>query len=144
MNLKVLCTCAVAALCVMATPAMSAGLILSNFLFEDSRMSVDEEVDGSLIITFLKPGPLALERGIKEGDVLFSGTLYVDGYMNGHGYAFKKGCPPALYAFDMKGVLYGQDGATLYGAPPVFAKDSCEVVDYNDRSKYTTLYIVPG
>jgi hypothetical protein len=107
------------------------------YTFEDSTMSTNEEND-ILTIVFLEPGPSAKERGIKPYEVLFEGTVDWNGQLSGKTYAFKDGCLPEPYGFDVKGVLTSYQ-IDLFGTPPIFRGESCEVDHYSDMDPSTHL-----
>lgn len=99
------------------------------YQFGDSVMKVSLSPQNEVTISYAEPGPMAQALGIAPNTLFFKGVKDANSWLSGVAYGFKAGCPPATYAFDLKG-LAGQT-IMLYGAPPVFAKDSCKVDHYS-------------
>lgn len=131
---------ALRALIAILTVVYASTAYAYTYMFNDSTMSAYEE-NGVLTIVFLEPGSSAKERGIKPYEVLFEGSSNWSGQLSGKAYAFKSGCIPEEYGFEVKGSLTGNQ-IDLFGIPPIFRTESCAVDHYSDMDPATHLTLI--
>ena len=73
---------------------------------------------------------------VREGTVLFKGTVDANGWVNGTAYVFKRGCPPASY--DVSGEKTNSR-ILLRGEAPIFETNSCDIASYDPSSRNSRL-----
>ena len=101
-----------------------------------SRMSVDTYA--GTVYTAPRSG---MARTVSPGQVLFTGTFYADGWVDGTTFTFKRGCAPLPYR--VSGERFGDGTIVLRGIAQRRDPNSCRSLGLNPNSPHGELVFTP-
>lgn len=113
------------------------------YIYEHNGSVMDWFMTGHTVrVTYSVPRPGLQDAGVREGTIMFEGT--VDGGRGGRyegtAYAFKAGCRPAAYR--VIGYDEGPDRIVLRGPAPVRDREGCAVTGYSATSPHARLIFI--
>jgi uncharacterized protein len=98
-----------------------------------STMQMSTDGNNNVVIRYSSP---RAGLPVREGTVLFEGTVDANGNMSGTAYTFRRGCDPAGY--DVSGAQTNSR-IVLRGAAPVRDADSCDIISYDSSDRNSRL-----
>lgn len=117
-------------------PVRYAGAVYAA-MHNGSRMSVDTRA-GTIVYLAPRSG---MARTVAPGQVLFYGTFYADGWVDGTAFTFKRGCAPLPYR--VSGEMYGDGTIVLRGTAQRRDPNSCRSLGLNLNSPHGELVFTP-